>query len=487
MMKIVQNILKRTSRWKGFRKIKPGFIALVLILGSQLLTAQIPPDYLTEAAENNPELKAYFNEYLSALEVIPRIGSLPDPELTFGYFIRPMEYAMGNQRAELSLMQMFPWFGTLGLRRDEASFMARAKYEAFRDKKNQLYLRVKTSWYELYELESEISIMESNLGLLKNLEQLALTRFQGASTASPGTSPPGNIRGNITPGGQTSPMAGMGNIQSQTGQTQTMQSMPQGNMQGAGMTGMTDVLRIKMEINELENKLAMLINNRIPIAARFNQLLNRPPDREIIVADTVEAISLLIDKTAILDSISEKNPMIRMLDEEEEVYAYRQKMAKLEGRPMFGAGLNYMIFSPVRTGEGEMGGSNMLMPMIRLSLPIFRGKYRAMEREAVLRQESIGFKRENIINELSVETDIVLKDLSDSKRAIRLYKDQSVLADQALNILITAYSTGSTGFEEVIRMQKQLLDYKLALLKSIIAHNINVARLEMLTATEPEL
>jgi outer membrane protein TolC len=76
-----------------------------------------------------------------------------------------MEFPMGNQRAELSLMQMFPWFGTLRARRDEASRMAWARYEAFRDIKNQLYLQVKTSWYDLYELEREIAIMESNLEL----------------------------------------------------------------------------------------------------------------------------------------------------------------------------------------------------------------------------------------------------------------------------------------------------------------------------------
>jgi hypothetical protein len=44
----------------------------------------------------------------------------------------------------------------------------------------------------------------------------------------------------------------------------------------------------------------------------------------------------------------------------------------------------------------------MVMPMVRLSIPIFRGKYRAMEREAELLRESVGYRRENMINELSV-------------------------------------------------------------------------------------
>lgn len=460
------------------------YLAIILFpISGNDLTAQVPEEYLVEAAGNNPELRAYFNEYLSALEVIPQVGSLPDPELTFGYFTRPMEFAMGNQRAELSLMQMFPWFGTLRANRDEASRMAWAKYEAFRDMKNQLYLQVKTSWYELYDLEREIAITENNLDLLKILEQIAISRFQGGSSGSPTAPPSGGAANQTRPDdNQSSSMSGMGNMQNQSSAPQQMPSMPSGNMQGGGMSGMPDVLRVKMEINEIENMLAGLKDDRVPLTARFNKLLSRPLNDGISVADSIGAISPLIDEIAILDSITKRNPMIRMLNEEEEVYGIRQRMATLMGRPMMGAGINYMIFSPAGN-NGPMGGTNMMMPMVRLTIPIFRGKYRAMEREAEFMQESVVLRRDNMINNLSVEAAEILRDLSWSERTMQLYKDQMTLAEQTLNILITAYSTGSTGFEEVLRMQKQLLDYRLGLLKTISEHNRTVARLEMLTAS----
>jgi outer membrane protein TolC len=457
-------------------------IILLTITGNKLI-AQVPEEYLLEAAENNPELRAYFNEYLSALEVIPQVGSLPDPELTFGYFTRPMEFTMGNQRAELSLMQMFPWFGTLRANRDEASRMAWARYEVFRDMKNQLYLQVKSSWYELYELEREIAITENNLDLLRTLEQITISRFQGGSSGSPTAPSSGGVASRTrSDDGQTSSMSGMGNMQSQPSSPQQMPSMPSGNMQGGGMSGMPDVLRVKMEINEIENMLAGLKDDRGPLTARFNKLLNRPLNDGISVADSIGAIFPLIDENAILDSITKRNPMIRMLDDEEEVYEIRQRMATLMGRPMLGAGINYMIFSP-DGNNGPMSGTNMMMPMVRLTIPIFRGKYRAMEREAEFMQASVVLRRDNMINNLSVEAAEILRDLSWSERTMQLYRDQMTLAEQTLNILITAYSTGSTGFEEVLRMQKQLLDYRLGLLKTISEHNRTVARLEMLTAS----
>ena len=74
-------------------------------------------EYLVQAAENNPGLKAKFAAYQAALEQVPQIGSLPDPQVMFGYFIRPMETRVGPQRARISASQMFPWFGTLGFKK----------------------------------------------------------------------------------------------------------------------------------------------------------------------------------------------------------------------------------------------------------------------------------------------------------------------------------------------------------------------------------
>src|SRR5665648_319117 len=101
--------------------------------------------YLEQAALNNPGVKARYLEYSAALEKVPQASSLPDPEMQLGYFIKPMQLPGGNQVADVRLMQMFPWFGTLKASKDEASKMALAKFENFRDAKNELYFNVKSS------------------------------------------------------------------------------------------------------------------------------------------------------------------------------------------------------------------------------------------------------------------------------------------------------------------------------------------------------
>src|SRR5690606_1519317 len=162
--------------------------------------------YLQMAGENNPELKAYFSDYLAALERVPQLGALPDPELSMGIFLKPMERYMGNQQADIQLMQMFPWVGKLGAQKDEASQMALARYEVFQDAKNRLFYQVKDTWYQMYRLDEEIRISEENLKIPRTYERLALIRYQSAGGSGAGS---GNMQDSSPSTGNASASSGM--------------------------------------------------------------------------------------------------------------------------------------------------------------------------------------------------------------------------------------------------------------------------------------
>ncbi len=77
-------------------------------------------NYLTYALAHNPGLKSAFDRWRAALEKVPQAKSLPDPSLSYGYFIENIETRVGPQRHRLELMQKFPFFGKLGLRGEMA-------------------------------------------------------------------------------------------------------------------------------------------------------------------------------------------------------------------------------------------------------------------------------------------------------------------------------------------------------------------------------
>jgi hypothetical protein len=149
------------------------FVSLVIAQDSLLF-------YLSEAAKNNPTVLQKYYEYQAALQKVPQVGSLPDPELNIGVFLSPMELLSGNQVADLRLMQMFPWFGTLRAAKDEMSLMANAKYESFRDAKLQVFYEVQSTWFDLFKVQQNIRISEKSIDILKTIERIALVKFRTA-------------------------------------------------------------------------------------------------------------------------------------------------------------------------------------------------------------------------------------------------------------------------------------------------------------------
>lgn len=455
---------------------------LFLIIGNA--TAQTLDEYLIFAAENNPNLKSKYFQYQAALERVPQVGSLPDPQLSFGLFVTPMERYVGNQVAEISLMQMFPWFGTLGAAKNEMTFMAKAKFEEFNEAKSMLFYEVRANWYAMQLLEKEIAITKENIELLKTMEQIAIARFKSGGQSSSNSSVTGNMggAGNQNPNNVSSGMGGM----DMQGQTSTSNSPSQRMNQMGGMENMSssgsmiDVLRVRMEINELHNNLALLEDSQIPINARFNQLLNRDRDEALILSDTIMAASMPISLIEIPDSIKSNNPMLRMLEQEEAAYFEQGKMNKKMGLPMVGIGLQYDIFQPRANNESMMNGRNMLMPMATITIPLWRKKYTASVRESDFMRQSVVEQRRDMSNQLMVSYKDALKDFKDADRRVKMYQEQTLLANQALNILIVQYTTEGSNFEEVLRMQQQLLDYRLKYLDALIDGNIAVAMMKRL-------
>jgi outer membrane protein TolC len=465
---------------------------ILLLVGIQTIGfSQSLEESLEIAAENNLELKAYFNDYLADLEKVPQVGALPDPELSMGFFIKPMERFMGNQQADVQLMQMFPWFGMLKTQKDEARKMALARYEVFRDVRSRLFFQVKNTWYQMYRLEEGIRITEENLEILKQYERLALIRFQSAGVGGSSSSSGMQGTSNMSSGSSTSSSSSMGGMGGSMNSGSSGKNTTKGNSSmnspasmGAGKSGMSDVLRVKIEIKEMENTLALLKDSRTPLIAEFNQLLNRNIDEGVSITDSLTDTVLTLERLTILDSITKNNPMLKMLDAEAQAYEAQKKMARLEGRPMLGVGVNYIPFSPRIEDGMSMGGDDMVMPMVRLTIPIYRKKYNALQKEAELNQLAVQQRRKNTVNQLSTQWSGAMRDLDDANRRTRLYREQTDLAKQTLNLLMTSYTTDGRDFEEVLRVQQQLLDYKLKLIAAIVDQHITIAFLENLATSE---
>jgi len=476
---------------KTYKKI----LLTAIVSGSWLVSqGQQYPDsllqYLEIAAKNNPAVMQKFTEYQIALQKVPQVGSLSDPELSLGVFLKPMELVSGNQVADIRLMQMFPWFGVLRNARDEMSLMTNAKFELFRDAKLQVFYDVQKTWYQLYKIRKDISISEKNIEILKTIERLALVRFKSAPLGGIGTTSSGT---GMSPGsspavkpGSSSGMQSMGGGQSNTGPVQTDQ--PVSSMQSApmsassGSSGLADLYRIQMEAGELENSIALLKNQEQSVAALFNGYLNRRPDSPVFTDEILSADSLGLSLIAVSDSMLIKNPMLSMIEFEKQSIDARKKMVTAMGYPMVGLGLNYSVINKNSMSESAMNGTDMIMPMVSVTLPIYRKKYNAMKNEAELLKTANSQNYEASVNALQTEYYNAVQLFRDAGRRMELYKNQFNLASQSFDLILKSFSASSSGLTDVLRVRQQMLDYELRQVEAVADYNTAIAWLNRLMA-----
>jgi outer membrane protein TolC len=467
-------------------------LIIFISLGSWIVvTSQQYPDslhrYLEIAAKNNPTVLQRLNEYQAALQKIPQVGSLPDPELSAGVFLSPMELVNGNQVADLRLMQMFPWFGVLKYGKDEMSLMAKAKFELFRDSKLQIYYDVQRTWYELYKVQKDISISEKNIEILKLIERLALVRFKSASLENTGSSSQGAVSSSVSSSTGSSGMQTMSTGQNNTSSSGSNQSssLQTGTMgSSSGSFGLADIYRIQIESSDLENNIALLKNQQNSIIANFNTYLNRPVTSPVYTYENITRDSLEFALTAVTDSILANNPMLGMLDFEKQSLEARKKMVTRMGYPMVGLGLNYSLISKTAfpMGDPAMNGKDMIMPMVVITLPIYRKKYSAMQNEAELLKEATSENIQATSNSLQSEYYEALLLYQDSQRRVKLYENQYQLASKSLDLMLKSFSTSSSGLTDVLRVRQQTLDYELRQVEAIADFNTAIAWLKRLMA-----
>jgi len=438
--------------------------------------------YLEIAAKNNPSVQQKFTEYQAALQKVPQVGSLPDPELNVGVFLSPMELVAGKQVADIRLMQMFPWFGVLKNAKDEMSLMAKAKFESFRESKLQVFYDVQQTFYELQKIEQSIGINEKNLEILHSLERLSVVKFKAASAG--GSTPSGGSvpSGNPTSAQGSSGMNSMGG-NAGTSAPQAAAGMPASPMAASGGSGLADIYRIQMETGELENSIALLNNQKQTVTARFNKSLNRPSLSPVALPEKLVADSLVYSLSAVSDSMLSQSPMLGMLAYEQQSLEARKVMVTKMGNPMVGLGINYsLIKTDPLAMNPDMSGKDMIMPMVTVTLPIYRKKYKAMRDEVELMKTANKQGFQATANSLETEYYEAIQLYQDAQRRMKLYDNQSDLAGKSLSILQKSFAVSGSGLNDVLRLQQQTYDYELKKIEAISDNNTAIAWIKRLMA-----
>ena len=408
------------------------FVSLLLLSGGAF--ASTVPDtqnlrsLVDYALANNPEVNVARERHIGALARVPQAMALPEPKLTYRYFVNEVETRVGPQEHGIGLSQTLPWFGKRGLQGDAATEAARAAQEGIASIQNRVIAAVANAYYELFYLGQSIEIIRGNRDLVLHLERVARARY------------------------------------------------------GAGAATHADVIRAQVELGIIENRLGSLKDRRAPLFARLNALLNRPTTEIFDLPSILIFEPVLYTDDELLAKVSLHNPDLRATSFEIEAAHRQRERANKNYLPDITLGLDYIATGDARMPGVQDSGDDALSATIGFTLPIWRSKYDAgvKEADAILRQQQ--FKRDQQLNTFHAETVTALFKLRDAQRQIDLY-EKTLLpkANESLVATQRAYSTGAAPFADTIDAQRMLLNFELSFARAITDHHQARIVLEKLT------
>lgn len=381
--------------------------------------------YIAQAEENNPGLKAKLEEFEAAMQKIPQVSSLPDPTFSVSAFGQMVETRVGQQMARLSLSQMFPWFGTLAAQKNAAALAAEAKYQSYLDARNELRFRVRSAYYPLFELEEKIRLQKENLNILSTYKTLATTKFQN----------------------------------------------------GSGK--LADALRVDIMTSDLETEIEILESRKKPLLVAFNTLLNRAVDDEIITEGNTQLTAL---RSFTLDSVLTNNPKLEEIEQRIAAAQAQEAVAVKQGLPKMGLGFEYIVTTKRPGMDFQDNGKDAYMPMLTVSLPVYRKKYRAAVNESRHMQQSFTEMKREVENRLTTQYETALFERDKANSEYNLFEQQIGKTKQIIELLLSGYGNSGTDFEEILRMQQMLLKYEVSKISSIREYFIAEAKLLYLVA-----
>jgi outer membrane protein TolC len=393
-------------------------IIICLLFVSAVAKAQQLQTYIEEANSNNPEIQAFNLRYNIAEEKVNEVDWIPNTEFSAGYFVSEPETRTGAQRARFSARQMLPWFGTITARENYASAIADAEYVEIVIAKRKLVLSVSQSYYELYDIASKQKVLEENIQLLKTYEKLALTSVE------------------------------------------------------VGKASAVDVLRLQIRQNELQQQKEVLAEAFLGEQTAFNKLLNRDGNTVVTV---IEALLLPAEGTVFAENTLELNPELLKYDKLYESIAQSELLNQAERNPMIGFGLDYVPVSERPDMSFSDNGKDILMPMVSVTVPLFNNRHTSITKQNELRQREIEMRKKQRLNVLE---SAFAKAISQRNQARIKYNTQEKnlkQANDAEEILIKNYETGTIDFNDVLDIQELQLKFQINQISAVTTYYLQSA------------
>ena len=388
--------------------------------------------YIAEAIRNNPGLKSEYQAYQAQMANAQGAGVLSDPQLSVGLFPQAIHHVNGKQLATITIMQMFPWFGTLKAGREQMEYKAQEAYQKFREKSLSLAFDVEKQWYSILATQEKVKAVKQKRALLNDIKKVAIYLYK-----------------NYTAGRDTK---------------------------------MSDQLRLDAEDERLKEQTESLETQLTLQKQQFNITLHRQPNVALSLPDSIPLRQM---PTFNWTEIERNNPKLAQYSAIQKAFKSQEEQTRAKGMPMIGVGLQYMLNGKVDMPMmPNMNGKDMVMPMVSVTIPIYRKKITSAIHSAQLMERSAAYNYQSQLDALQSTYLSIEQRADDIKRKLKLYESEVSLLNRTLELMQKEYATGATSLTDILQTTRESIDYDLLKAEANAQYNTITAEAIQLLARD---
>ena len=388
--------------------------------------------YIAEAIRNNPGLKSEYQAYQAQMANAQGAGVLSDPQLSVGLFPQAMHHVNGKQLATITIMQMFPWFGTLKAGREQMEYKAQEAYQKFREKSLSTAFNVEKQWYSILATQEKVKAVKQKRALLNDIKKVAIYLYK-----------------NYTAGRDTK---------------------------------MSDQLRLDAEEERLKEQTESLETQLTLQKQQFNITLHRRPNAALSLPDSIPLRQM---PTFNWTEIERNNPKLAQYSAIQKAFKSQEEQTRAKGMPMIGVGLQYMLNGKVDMPMmPNMNGKDMVMPMVSVTIPIYRKKITSAIHSAQLMERSAAYNYQSQLDALQSTYLSIEQRADDIKRKLKLYESEVSLLNRTLELMQKEYATGAASLTDILQTTRESIDYDLLKAEANAQYNTITAEAIQLLARD---
>jgi outer membrane protein, heavy metal efflux system len=383
---------------------------------------------VTEVIERNPALLASWSDFEAALQRIPQVTSLSEPQVTATVFLEEVQTRTGPQEFILGIQQRFPWFGVLDLRGQVAWEMAQEALQRHLTAMLASARRAQGLWWEIAYQKSARQIALEEIDLLEGFADIAASRYA----------------------------TGVGSQQS--------------------------VLRGEVELARVQEQMIGIDERIAALSVELSALRDRASTSIVDVPALTEVSlpSFAFDVSSLIASAEALRPELTELRHRLERHERERRLARSEFYPDLMVGANWIGIGHRPDGVHPSGeGDDAVNLVVGASLPIWWRSYRAAVAEADRRIEATEQRLRDTENRIASEIVTAHLAATEALDLIDLYTSSLIpLAEQTLEASEAGFAAGQLTFLDLIDAERMLLRLRLAQERARRDHLLAIADVE---------